>query len=130
MVIDGKKLCCKCNRLLPVEEFNAHNRMKDGLQSYCRACQMEVIKNRKKKSWLMHISYHLAESSFKQLRCEVYLPEQETFAECVIDKPVFHYGRFTEETKTRVVAAIRKALKGQMKRPPTKKAIAPLIKFE
>ena len=33
------KHCQKCGKLKPVEEFNRRTSAKDGLQSYCRACQ-------------------------------------------------------------------------------------------
>lgn len=35
------KVCCKCKRELPVEEFYKNKKMKDGLQSYCKQCQVD-----------------------------------------------------------------------------------------
>ena len=33
------KVCARCGRELPVEEFNKHAKSKDGLQPYCKECQ-------------------------------------------------------------------------------------------
>ena len=38
------KVCVKCGRELPVEEFNKHSKSKDGLQPYCKECQSEAYK--------------------------------------------------------------------------------------
>lgn len=131
MIIDGKKLCCKCNRLLPVEEFNAHNRMKDGLQSYCRSCQKKMVKRcrRGEDAYGMEVNFHLAESGFRDMRVEVYLPEQKIRAECNVKSPKFWYGRLTQATRQKILYAIRQELKKQMKKPPTKKHINNYVKF-
>jgi len=37
-VIDGYKLCRKCNELLPVDKFGKNHRLKSGLHSHCKDC--------------------------------------------------------------------------------------------
>ena len=37
--IGTDKTCTKCGKKKPLDEFNKHNRSKDGKQSWCRACQ-------------------------------------------------------------------------------------------
>lgn len=37
-VVDGKKTCSKCLRLLPVSEFHRHSQTSSGLASACRPC--------------------------------------------------------------------------------------------
>lgn len=38
------KKCNKCGRELPVSEFNKRTRAKDGLQSQCRECHAQAMK--------------------------------------------------------------------------------------
>ena len=40
------KVCSKCGRKLPVSEFYAKKKSKDGFQNYCKECQNEVNKSR------------------------------------------------------------------------------------
>ena len=42
------KLCKRCGRELDESEFNKHKNTKDGLQSYCRECQRELNRMRRK----------------------------------------------------------------------------------
>ena len=37
-VIDGHKLCSKCNEILPVGNFRENLKIKSGLHSYCNSC--------------------------------------------------------------------------------------------
>lgn len=36
------KVCKKCGRELPADQFNRHARSRDGLQPYCKDCQKEM----------------------------------------------------------------------------------------
>ena len=38
------KICKKCGRELPLEAFSKHKGTKDGLQTWCRACQVRQVK--------------------------------------------------------------------------------------
>ena len=38
------KICTKCNRILPVDNFSKHNKAKDGLQWWCKECLNEYSK--------------------------------------------------------------------------------------
>ena len=38
-LINETKICGKCNRILPIDNFSKDNRAKDGLQSWCRECK-------------------------------------------------------------------------------------------
>ena len=38
------KSCTKCGRVLPLNDFPPHRGKHDGLQSYCRACQMRRVR--------------------------------------------------------------------------------------
>lgn len=33
------KICCRCSQHKTANQFNADKRRKDGLRSYCRACE-------------------------------------------------------------------------------------------
>ena len=48
-VPEGMKKCCHCGRILPVTEFRKHSRAKDGLQSACKECQVEMTTAAKQK---------------------------------------------------------------------------------
>lgn len=37
----GTKVCSRCRRELPVNEFNKDKSKKDGLDAYCRKCKTE-----------------------------------------------------------------------------------------
>lgn len=39
-----KKKCGKCTRSKPLNDFHKHKRSKDGLQSYCKNCQVECAR--------------------------------------------------------------------------------------
>lgn len=39
------KICKKCGRELPLENFSKNAKMKDGLQNHCRACASEYSRN-------------------------------------------------------------------------------------
>ena len=41
------KKCAKCGRELPVSEFYANKKAKDGLHSYCKECIRERRKNKR-----------------------------------------------------------------------------------
>ena len=43
---ENKKLCRKCGRLLPMENFTMNRRNSDGKQCYCKECA-----NKARKSW-------------------------------------------------------------------------------
>lgn len=40
------KICPRCEKELPVEEFGKHSRTRDGLQPYCRQCRSEARKGK------------------------------------------------------------------------------------
>lgn len=40
------KECTKCHRMLDESEFYISRKAKDGLQSYCKSCQKEDLKER------------------------------------------------------------------------------------
>ena len=40
------KECAKCHRMLDESEFYISRKTKDGLQSYCKSCQKEDLKER------------------------------------------------------------------------------------
>lgn len=42
------KVCSKCGRELPVDQFNKNAKAKDGYQSWCRECQSECNKTARK----------------------------------------------------------------------------------
>lgn len=42
------KRCKRCGRELDESEFNKHKMTKDGLQSYCKECQYELNRMRRK----------------------------------------------------------------------------------
>lgn len=48
-VPEGMKKCCHCGRILPVTEFRKRSRAKDGLQSACKECQVEMTTAAKQK---------------------------------------------------------------------------------
>ena len=48
-VPEGMKKCCHCGRILPVTEFRRHSKAKDGLQSACKECQVEMTTAAKQK---------------------------------------------------------------------------------
>lgn len=37
-----RKICRKCGKSLPLDQFNKNKACRDGLQSYCRACMAEA----------------------------------------------------------------------------------------
>ena len=39
IIEEGFKRCSKCNRVLPITDFNKQKMASDGLQSYCKQCQ-------------------------------------------------------------------------------------------
>lgn len=39
------KICKKCGRELPLDNFSKNAKMKDGLQNHCRACASEYSRN-------------------------------------------------------------------------------------
>ena len=43
-VIDGHKLCRKCNELLPVDNFRKNPKIKSGYNSWCRSCENPYVK--------------------------------------------------------------------------------------
>jgi len=43
-VIDGHKLCRKCNELLPVDKFGKTNKIKSGYKSWCHLCENPYVK--------------------------------------------------------------------------------------
>lgn len=43
-IVDGKKSCSKCKRLLPVSDFHKHSQTASGLASACKACTSESFK--------------------------------------------------------------------------------------
>ncbi len=43
-VIDGHKLCRKCNELLPVDNFRKSPKIKSGYNSWCRSCENPYVK--------------------------------------------------------------------------------------
>jgi hypothetical protein len=40
----GTKVCCKCNKELPVIFFSVEHKSLDGLESHCRDCQSKYNK--------------------------------------------------------------------------------------
>lgn len=38
------KVCCNCKKKLPISEFYRNRSMKDGHESYCKACKNELKK--------------------------------------------------------------------------------------
>lgn len=49
MTTNATKRCSKCGQELPLESFNKRRASKDGLQSRCKKCQIETIKEARKK---------------------------------------------------------------------------------
>ena len=47
-IIDGKKTCSVCGRLLPIEEFNRSNKPSSGYESGCRVCYSDRQKAARK----------------------------------------------------------------------------------
>lgn len=43
------KKCTRCGRELPVTEFNKKNNALDGLQSWCKECQREALRQKNKR---------------------------------------------------------------------------------
>lgn len=39
VVVDGKKMCSKCKKTLPVSQFWTNSKMKCGLNSWCKGCE-------------------------------------------------------------------------------------------
>ena len=46
---DGMKKCSRCGKILPVSEFRKHKDTPDGLQYYCKECQVTATAEAKKK---------------------------------------------------------------------------------
>lgn len=44
------KVCKRCGQELPVEYFSKNNAMKDGLQSYCKDCTKELVKQSRERN--------------------------------------------------------------------------------
>lgn len=43
------KKCTRCGRELPVTEFHKKNNALDGLQSWCKECQREALRQKNKR---------------------------------------------------------------------------------
>ena len=50
-IIDGKKECSKCKKMLPVADFGKLSRAKTGLKSACKSCLSEWQKTPKARAW-------------------------------------------------------------------------------
>lgn len=48
-IVDGKKECTKCKRLLPVEEYNVRKSRNNSLTSQCKSCGAEAVIARQRK---------------------------------------------------------------------------------
>jgi hypothetical protein len=48
--VPSLKTCTKCKEIKELERFNADKRNKDGKRSYCKCCQKNYHKTRKKKT--------------------------------------------------------------------------------
>lgn len=129
MVIDGKKMCSHCKRMLPVEKFNKHTLNKDGLQSLCRECQVQLCKRKKaeERTLIMDIDYELAEYKFKTMMVKVRYKKQY-FELMVI--PEFRFGKLTRACKTEIAREIRDVLRKYYKKPPRQDEIHALIDFK
>ena len=46
---EGMKKCSRCGQILPVSKFNKHKDSTDGLQYYCKECQVAAATEAKKK---------------------------------------------------------------------------------
>ena len=42
---DSMKQCPRCGKILPVSEFGKNKNTKDGLQTYCKSCTNQAVKN-------------------------------------------------------------------------------------
>lgn len=58
-VRDGRKLCTTCREWVPVSEFGADKRSKDGLRAYCRGCRSAEWRRR---------TYGLTPSQYDEMR--------------------------------------------------------------
>lgn len=45
-LLRGERLCCKCRKVLPVSEFSANRKKRDGLQYACRGCLSAELSRR------------------------------------------------------------------------------------
>lgn len=52
------KKCTRCGNEVPLSGFSKNTSMTDGLQRYCKECQREYLRERKKKSVSVHGSIH------------------------------------------------------------------------
>lgn len=129
MVIDGKKMCCHCKRMLPVENFNKHPLNKDGLQSLCRECQVLLCSRKKaeERTLTMDIDYELAEYKFKKMKVKVRY--KKLYFELMVI-PEFRFGKLTRACKAEIAREIREELRKYYKKPPRQDEIRTLIDFK
>lgn len=52
------KKCTRCGNEVPLSGFSKNISMADGLQRYCKECQREYLRERKKKSASVHGNIH------------------------------------------------------------------------
>lgn len=52
------KKCTRCGNEVPLSGFSKNISMADGLQRYCKECQREYLRERKKKSTSVHGNIH------------------------------------------------------------------------
>jgi len=60
------KICTKCNKNLPLKNFNKNNKSRDGLQYRCKQCEGEYAKSPKGKS--SRRKYHQSENGKRTSR--------------------------------------------------------------
>ena len=67
----GHKKCTKCKNVLPLDNFNEYKRAKDGKQSYCKHCNNERKKEKRKQNReARNLSYYRQRrSSLKHYGC-------------------------------------------------------------
>ena len=74
-IIDGKKSCANCKKLLPISCFTKHARLKCGLDSYCKDCkkkarELDIVNRRvySMESYHKHKHKHLKANRERNLR--------------------------------------------------------------
>ena len=54
----GLKVCCKCGRVLPVEQFFKDTTKKSGLKSKCKECETQYVQEHKEEKQQYHQQYY------------------------------------------------------------------------
>ena len=86
-VVDGYKLCRKCNESLPVIQFYPNPKIKSGLHTYCINCVKNCVKIDRKKKVIKP----------KKIRVpipkKIFTDEQITCKKCEITKPLNDFNK-------------------------------------